>query len=304
MIVSASYRTDIPAFYGDWFRQRLAEGFVRVANPYGGRPYEVSLRAPDCDGFVFWTRNVAPFRPALAEVAARGLPFVVHMTITGYPRALETSVVEPARATEDMQWLAATFGPRAGVWRYDPVLMTSLTDAAWHRETFARLSKALRRATDEVVLSFAQIYAKTRANLDRAATHHSFAWHDPDVGEKVALLGELASIAAKNGLRATLCSQADLLGESLAPARCIDAARLSDIAGHDIVAKTKGNRPGCLCAESRDIGAYDTCPHGCTYCYAVRWPELAKRNFRSHDPAAPMLGRSQMEVSESREPLS
>jgi hypothetical protein len=292
MIVSASYRTDIPAFYGDWFRRRLAEGFVRVANPYGGRPYAVSLRAPDCDGFVFWTRNIAPFKPALAEVAARGLPFVVHMTITGYPRALESSVVEPARAIEDMHWLASTYGPRVAVWRYDPVLMTALTDAEWHRETFARMTGLLRGASDEVVLSFAQIYAKTRANLDRAAARHGFTWRDPDAEEKIALLSELATIAAQEGLHATLCSQPDLLGKTLAPARCIDAARLSDSAGHDIAAKTKGNRPGCLCAQSRDIGAYDTCPHGCTYCYAVRRPELAKKNFRAQDPSAPMLGRA------------
>jgi len=159
MIVSASYRTDIPAFYGDWFRRRLAEGFVRVANPYGGQPYDVSLRAPDCDGFVFWTRNIAPFKPALAEVAARGLPFVVQMTITGYPRALESSVVEAARAIEDMHWLAATYGPRVAVWRYDPVLMTALTDAEW---------RTLMQAQDGLVRG-RKIPVAKRTRTDRPA---------------------------------------------------------------------------------------------------------------------------------------
>ena len=289
MIVSASYRSDIPAFYGVWFRQRLAEGTVWVANPYGGRPYEVSLRAPACDGLVFWTRNLAPFRAALAEVAGYDLPFAVQYTITGYPRALEASVTDAEHSIAQMRWLAETYGPRVAVWRYDPVLLTSLTPPAWHRETFARLAEALSGATDEVVLSFAQIYAKTRTNLERAAGRHGFTWTDPTDGEKQALLGDLAEIAAGQGLTATLCSQPDLPVSGLVPARCIDAQRLSDIAGRPIAAKTKGNRPGCLCAESRDIGAYDTCPHGCTYCYAVRRPELAKRNHKAHDPAAPML---------------
>jgi hypothetical protein len=289
MIVSASYRTDIPAFYADWFRRRLAEGCCDVANPYGGPAYRVALAPPDCDGFVFWTRNIAPFEAALGEVAAHGLPFVLQYTITGYPRALETSVSDAERSVGLVRRLADAYGPRAVVWRYDPVLLTSLTPPAWHRETFARLAAALAGAVDEVVLSFAQIYAKTKANLDRAARRHGFTWEDPDDAVKRSILSGLAALAAGHGMRATLCSQPDLLGPGLAPARCIDAGRLSDVAGRPIAARTKGNRPGCLCAESRDIGAYDTCPHGCAYCYAVRRPDLAKRNYRGHDPNAPML---------------
>ena len=90
----------------------------------------------------------------------------------------------------------------------------------------------------------------------------------------------------------TLCTQpalAALVPGIAAPARCIDAGRLGDVAGRPVAAPVKGNRPGCLCAESRDIGAYDSCPHGCVYCYAVRRPEAAKRNHRRHDPGAEML---------------
>lgn len=298
MIVSASYRTDIPAFYGEWFRARFAEGACRVANPYGGPDYRVPLRGPSVDGFVFWTRNIAPFRPALDDVAARGMPFVVQYTITGYPRALETSVAEPERSVALVRALAAAYGPRAVVWRYDPVTITSLTPAAWHRETVARLARALRGATDEAVFSFAQIYAKTRRNLDRAARAHGFSWSDPEADQKRALLGALAAIAADNGMRATLCSQPDLAVPGMAPARCIDAVRLSDLAGRAIAAKTKGNRPGCLCAESRDIGAYDTCPHGCVYCYAVRDPARAKQRFKRHDPRENVLGQMAARVGD------
>ena len=293
MIISASYRSDIPAFYGDWFQARLAAGFVWVASPYGGKPYRVDLRPEAVSGYLFWTRNAEPFRPALEAVAAQGLPFVLHYTVTGYPKALEPSVVPWERAARAMRALAERYGPEALVWRYDPVIDTDLTSPAWHRETFARIARALtagpRSAVDEVVLSFAQIYKKTRANTDRAAEAHGFAWRDPADEEKRALLAELAAIAADHGLTTSLCAQENLLGPGLTAARCVDAERLSRVANRPIAARTKGNRPGCLCAESRDIGAYDSCPHGCTYCYAVRRPALAKENYRRHDPAGDSL---------------
>ena len=285
MIVSASYRTDIPAFYGDWFQRRLAAGYCRVANPYGGPPGTVDLSPGAVDGFVFWTRNATPFVPVLAEVAQRGIAFMMQYTITGYPRALESSVTETKRSIETLRRLADLYGPRVCVWRYDPVLLTTLTPPAWHRETFTRLAAALAGAVDEVVLSFAQIYAKTARNTARAATRHGFGWEDPPASVKQDLLTDLAAIAMDHNLTATLCAQPDLATAGLVPARCIDAARLAGVASRPIAAKTKGNRPGCLCAEARDIGAYDSCPHGCVYCYAVRTPEAAKRTHRTHDPA-------------------
>ena len=289
MIVSASYRSDIPAFYGAWFLNRLEAGFCRVVNPYGGQVHEIALTPEAVAGFVFWTRNPGPFRAALREVARRGFPFVVQVTATGYPRALEASVLAPEHSVALVEEIHAGYGPRAAVWRYDPVLITSATPPDWHRRNFTTLARAFAGRVDEVVFSCAQIYAKTRSNLNRAAQSHGFTWHDPAEAGKRALLAELAAIARELGLKATLCAQTDLLSPGLEAARCIDAERLSDVAGRPIAARTKGNRPGCLCAESRDIGAYDSCPHGCVYCYAVRRPELAKRNHRAHDPESPFL---------------
>jgi hypothetical protein len=216
-------------------------------------------------------------------------PFVVQFTVTGYPRALERSVIEPERAVDQIQQLAQRFGPRVAVWRYDPILFTSPTPPAWHRETFSRLAASLAGATDEVVTSFATLYRKTRRNLAAAARLHRFTWGDPDAAEKLALIAELAGVARAHGLRLTLCSQPEYLAPGAEPARCIDAGRLAAVAGRPIVAREKGNRPGCACHESRDIGEYDTCPHGCVYCYAVGTPALARRRHRAHDPASPFL---------------
>jgi hypothetical protein len=338
MIVSASYRSDIPAFYGPWFRRRLAAGYALVRNPYGGPDSRVDLRPHAVDGYIFWSRNLATFGEALAEVAAQGTPFVVQMTITGYPRALESAVVAPERAVAQLHRIAETYGPRAAVWRYDPILATSLTPPDWHRGNFASLARQLEGTVDEVVVSWATIYRKTERNMMAAAKAHGFDWSDPPDEDKRALLADLAEIAAGHGMQMTLCSQPHLLPEPphpnplppgergshrgpafiplpsggeggarghgpwegegdgaqsralIVPARCVDAARLSDIADRPVAAKQKGNRPGCDCAASRDIGAYDTCPHGCVYCYAVQNRERAQARFKAHDPDDPMLG--------------
>ncbi|CAO3449586.1 hypothetical protein [Azospirillum argentinense] len=286
MIISASYKTDIPAFYGRWFLNRLEAGHCRMVNPYGGQTYRIGLSRAEVDGFVFWTKNLGPFLPALEEVSERGFPFVVQYSITGLPTALERSVPDAERAVEHMARLCDRWGPRAAVWRYDPIVTANATPPSWHRETFARLAGRMRGLTDEAVVSFLQPYRKTARNLDAAGV----SWRDPDPEEKRALLADLADIAADHGMTLTLCTQPELAGvPGTAPARCVDAQRLSDVAGRPVAAREKGNRPGCLCAESRDIGEYDTCPHGCLYCYAVANRNMAQRRFAAHDPEGEFL---------------
>ena len=284
MIISASYRSDIPAFHGDWFLAALAAGEVAVANPYSQRPYPVDLRPETVDGYVFWTRNARPFARALAAVAAQGKPFVMQYTILGYPRAIDTSVIDPRLAIENAREIAAAYGRGVVVWRYDPVLLTPATETAWHRANFTRLADALAGIVDEVVVSFAQLYAKSRRNLAKAG----ITWRVPEMAEQTALIADLRAIAAEREITLSLCTQPDLAGATgAAAARCVDAARLADIAGRPIAAVTKGNRPGCLCAQSRDIGAYDSCVHGCRYCYAVADHEAVLRRLRAdRQPAA------------------
>ncbi len=288
MIISASYKTDIPAFYGAWFLKRLEAGVCRMRNPYGGQIYEVPLDPAAVDGFVFWTRNAGSFLPALREVRRRGYPFVVQYTITGYGRPLESSVPGPGKMAETARRISEEFGSRALVWRYDPILISSATPASFHLRQFERLAVALAGATDEVTVSFAQFYRKTARNLAAAALDTGLTWEDPAPEQKQDLLSSLAKVAGRNGMQLTLCTQPDLT-DVAPPARCIDAGRLSDIAGHAISAEEKGNRPGCLCHRSRDIGAYDTCPHGCVYCYAVSSQKAARARIRRHDPDGALL---------------
>lgn len=285
MIVSASYRTDIPAFHADWFARRLAEGWCAVRNPYGGKPYRVALAGPEVDGFVFWTRNTAPFMGVLDRLDA---PFVVQATVTGYPRALDRRTPAPADAIAGLRAIRDRWGAHAVVWRYDPILIGEATPADWHIDNFRALAGAMAGLTDEVTVSFTQLYAKSRRNLDGAIG--AGAYRDPDPGEKIALIDRLAGLAGEVGMRLTLCTQPDLVDGARMPASCIDAARLSAVADRPIVARTKGNRPGCLCAESRDIGAYDTCGHGCVYCYAVANHAKARTRAKAQPVGAERLG--------------
>lgn len=289
MIVSASYRTDIPAFYAEWFVRRLDEGFALVRNPYSAQMYRVDLRPQRVTGFVFWTRNFGPLLERLDRLRAFGRPFVVQFTITDYPRQIEPAVIPAEKAVAQMHRLAREVHPLCPVWRYDPVLFTSLTPTEFHERNFARLAAALEGATDEVVISFAQIYAKSRRNLDAAARRHGFTWTDAPDDAKRELAARLALLARRHGMRLTVCSQPEYLAPAAEEARCVDVRRLARISGEPLEAPLKGNRPGCACHESRDIGEYDTCPHGCLYCYAVRHRRVALARYRAHDPASPSL---------------
>lgn len=295
MIISASYKTDIPAFYGEWFMNRLWAGYCKMVNPYGQQVYRVELTPESVDGFVFWTKNIGPFLKYLPEIRERGYPFIVQHTINGYPRELEDRVINYAHTIEHMQRLAREFGSDVAVWRYDPIVITSLTSLDWHRRNFESLARELESATDEVVVSFAQIYKKTRRNMDWAAREYGFDWseHEKTPDEEVRnLISDLAWIAQSHGMQMKICSQKKYLIPGIVEeSRCVDADRLERISHRPIIgkAKQKGNRKECGCFASKDIGEYDTCPHGCVYCYAVQNRELALKRFKEHDPSGEFL---------------
>jgi len=248
MIVSASYKTDIPAFYGQWFRNRLRAGYCKMVNPYNRHQIcRVSLLPVDVDGIVFWTKNLAPFFEGLSEVHERGIPFIVQYTINGYPRSLESRVVDANDSVEQFRRLADTYGARHAVWRYDTIVFSSVTPPDFHRQNFERLATSLEKATDEVVISFAQIYKKTLRNMSQAAVQHGFTWEDPSDNNKLSLLHDLTAIAAARGMRIKVCSQKAYLTAEVGEARCVDAQRLMEIAGRRFGAKLQGNRKECGC---------------------------------------------------------
>ncbi len=274
---------------------RLRAGSCKMLNPYNRQVYSVDLTLGSVDGIVFWTKNVGPFLESLKEVQERGYPFIIQHTITGYPRELEARVVNAAQTVEHLREVASLYGSDVVVWRYDPILISSLTPFEWHLQNFETLAKALEGITDEVVISFAQTYKKTRRNVKVAAQSFGFQWQESEgLSDDLlrAFVVKLAAIAKGYGMQLRVCSQKKFLVPGLVKeARCVDAERLGRIVQHPLTQsiKLQGNRKECGCFASKDIGEYDTCPHGCVYCYAVQQRERALDRYKAHDPTSEFL---------------
>lgn len=291
MVISASRKTDIPAFYGDWLLGRLDEGFCVTRNSFTRQPKRVSLAREDVDAFVFWTKNPKPFMPALSEIARRGFPFYFHVTVTGYGLPMERSVASWQSVLRCCLQIAGTYGPRTVVWRYDPIVITDAMTPGWHEENFARLADAFVGISDEVATSFVEPYRKVRTNLDRLSATTGIRWCDPALEEKRGLVRRLSELASERGMLLRVCSQPQV-ADGLPEGCCIDPARLRDVGAVGFSSRSAPTRTGCNCIQSIDIGEYETCPQGCAYCYANRDQEAAARNLKKHDRNYPSLDGS------------
>jgi DNA repair photolyase len=291
VIISASRRTDIPAFYADWFMRRIRAGYCTVPNPFNPRQVaRVSLTPADAPVIVFWTRDARPMLPHLAELRARGHACYVLYTILGMPRPFEprTPAVEEAVAT--FRALAGELGADHVAWRYDPIVLSTVTDHAWHAAAHARLARALEGHTRRCIVSLLDLYRKVGRRLAalESAGIRLLPWEASGGGR---LMTTLAGQAAAHGMRIQSCAEAiDLRPFGIEAGACIEAAQLRDAHGAPVHAgRDASQRAACRCSLSRDVGVYDTCRFGCVYCYATSDPARAARKARLHDPDAESL---------------
>jgi hypothetical protein len=285
-IISASRRTDIPAFYMPWFMNRLRAGVASYPNPFSGEIHSVSLQPEDVHSIVFWSKFYGPFLPYIDELAARGYHFYCHYTITGAPRALEPHVPDWERAVEAARRLAARTSPRRVLWRFDPIVFTDELDAGFYADRFRELAAALSGATERCYFSFATFYGKVIRQMRQAGIRYN----DPALEEKQALVATLADIAGEHGITLYACCQDALLGGRVQKAHCVDGDLLAELfPDRPLVSEARPTREQCGCMASRDIGMYDTCPFGCVYCYANRSQAAALARYRAHEPGAEVL---------------
>lgn len=289
-IISASRRTDIPAFYARWFMTRLRAGYCEVKNPFNsGQVSHVSLLPGDVTAMVFWTRDPRPLLPHLPEIMAMGHEPFFLVTCLDNPRAIDPKCPGPETAIPTLRALARACPGRI-TWRYDPIVLTEATPPDWHRRTFARLADALAGAVDRVTVSFLEPYRKISRRLADLAGK-GFAVRAPEPGEAVALLADLQALAAARGLRLTTCCQPEeFAAAGIAAGRCIDPDWIAQRTGRAVpLARDPHQRPRCGCAPSKDIGAYDTCLFGCAYCYASTNFDRARAAYARHDAGAACL---------------
>lgn len=291
-IISVSRRTDIPAFYGEWFMNRIKEGFAGHINPFGGQKYIVSLKPEDVDCFVFWSKNYLPFMDNLKTLKGLGYSFYFNYTITGLPKIYECNLSENNVTIDALINISKLFSPNHINWRYDPIVISDNTDYNFHLNKFKYIASRLAGHVNRCYFSFAIQYGKVKRNFDEFKNLNHIGIIEPDIGYKISLSNDLAKIAFNYGITMYTCCGDFLINNIIKKAHCIDGNIIKTLFYPDIQYNEKPTRKECGCIEATDIGTYDTCPHGCIYCYANINKKRAKSVFDNHDPHAAFLGQT------------
>ena len=297
VIVSASRETDIPAFYSDWLVRRLRDGWCAWKNPFNGEVRKVSFSGARM--IVFWSKNQKPMLGRLDEIEASGFrQYYFQFTLNDYvAEELEPNVPSVAERVDTFRRLADRIGKERVIWRFDPLMLTEKISIDGLLERIGNIGRQLKGYTKKLVFSFIDIstYRKVQKNLaglgvrefsqdDQIKFARGLAELNRPFGFELATCGELVDLSAY-GIRHNKCVDDELMMRLFH-----DDVKLMDFIGaeYDMFngwqirksKKDKGQRKACGCVVSKDIGAYNTCPHLCKYCYANFSDEVVMRNWR------------------------
>lgn len=284
MIISASRRTDIPAFYSEWFFNRIKEGYVLVRNPMNYyQVSKISLRPDVVDCIVFWTKNPKNMIDNLDLLSDYNYYF--QFTLNSYDKTIERNIPKKAHIIDTFRTLSQKIGSNRVIWRYDPILLTDKFTKDYHYKYFEYLASKLNGYTDKCVISFLDLYTKTQRNLKNLNIQPIKKEDMKEIAIK------LVEIAKKYNLTIETCSEEiDLADIGIKHGKCIDDKLISEILGVNLnIEKDKNQREICGCVSSIDIGAYNTCNHNCLYCYANYSEKTVKKNIEGHNSNSPFI---------------
>ena len=292
-IISVSRRTDVPAFYREWFRKRIEEGYAGYVNPFGGQKHLVPLKLEDVLAFVFWSKDFSGFLGDLDYLEKKGFRFYFNFTITGLPNVFEPRVPPLDDLIGTCKELATRYLPKYINWRYDPIIISDVTPIDYHIERFTHIAGRLEGSVERCYFSYVARYGKVVKNLDALRINEGIVTGDPEITEKQELAGRLADIAAEHGISLHICCGDYLISDKIRKASCVDAGVIAGLFYKgQLDVERRPTRAECGCYASVDIGSYDTCVHGCVYCYANIDKAVADDRYRNHDPSSAFLGYS------------
>ncbi|MDE5995999.1 MAG: DUF1848 domain-containing protein [Eubacterium sp.] len=282
MILQTGMRTDIPAFYSEWFINRIREGYVLVRNPYNPTTVTKYRINPDVvDLIAFCTKNPAPMLEHMDILKPYGQYWFV--TITPYGKEIEPNVPDKRKVIEDFKTLSKAVGINSIGWRYDPIFITEKYSLDFHLKTFEKMAKVLSGYTNTCIISFIDLYKKVIRNFPQARMVNK--------EERLTIGKTFAEIGRKYGITIKACAEGDELAQYEVDCNGCLTQAVYETALHTKLnmPKRKGQRGECACFLGNDIGAYDTCKHLCKYCYANTDKNAVIRNSKLHNPKSPFL---------------
>lgn len=282
MILNTGSRTDIPAYFSDWFYNRVKKGYVLVRNPYNPSQVTRYFLSPDViDVMVFCTKNPEPMFDRIGLLS--GFDTFWFVTVTPYGKDIEPFVPEKEKVLASFLKLAQIVGSSRISWRYDPVFVTEKYPLEEHIRCFKQMAESLKGSTGQCVVSFIDLYEKTKKNFPDA--------RQVTRGEQAYLIEAFGEIAEENHLQIHLCCEdSRLVRKNVDADGCMTKEIFETAIGCKLdVPKKKMARAECDCLLGADIGAYNTCGHGCLYCYANYDRQTVLENRKIHDADSPFL---------------
>lgn len=280
MILNVSARTDIVAFYTEWFMNRYREGFVDVRNPFN--PKLVSrINFDDVDAILFCTKNPLPILKHLKEIDK---PIIFHVTLTPYKNDIEPNVIQKSKIIEAIKELSDIVGIDNLYIRYDPIFLSNKYNIEYHKKTFDRMCSLLNGYVKKIIVSFIDNYKNVRKN-EKSLNFREFSEDDyREIGIN------FSKSASKNGMTVQTCFEDRNLSEyGFVVGECLSHEMAFKLTGKTYKNWTarKGNK--CSCVQMVDIGVYNSCKHFCKYCYANFDERQVNTNFSKHNPNSSLL---------------
>lgn len=282
MILQTGMRTDIPAFYSDWFINRIREGYVLVRNPYNLSSVTKYRINPDVvDLIAFCTKNPAPMLEHMDILKSYGQYWFV--TITPYGREIEPNVPDKKQVMDEFKILSKTVGIDSVGWRYDPIFISDKYSLDFHIDAFEKMAKELSEYTNTCIISFIDLYEKVLRNFPQVRMVSR--------EERLKIGKTFVEIGRKYGITIKACAEGEeLKNYGIDCNGCLTKATYETALGARLnMPKIKGQRNECACFFGNDIGAYDTCRHFCRYCYANSDRKAVLNNSKLHNPESPFL---------------